>query len=100
MIRFVKPKFNLSFGITCSCGNCNPAEFYVIPLEGLRGDNTFGFLDNQFRMVCQRCKTEFIAELKLRRFADETHRERSKGNEQKGTDGTKDSGTNSQDNES
>ena len=65
-----EPKFTLSFSFSCICGNKIPSEFYTMPVEGLRGDNTFGFIDNRFRIVCKKCKEEFITELFVRRFSD------------------------------
>jgi len=62
--------FTFKFNFTCSCGNKEPANFYLMPAEGLREDNTFGFLDSVFRIVCKRCNEEFVAEVKIRRFVD------------------------------
>jgi len=42
----------------------------MMPSEGLKPDNTFGFSDNAFRLVCMRCKEEYRAEFNVRRFAD------------------------------
>jgi hypothetical protein len=65
------PHFTISFNFTCEgCGNSEPRNFYIMPVEGIRKDNTFGFLDGKYRMVCQKCKEEFTTELTIRRFSD------------------------------
>ena len=70
-----KPTFTFTFGFTCECGNGHPANFYTMPVEGLKPDNTFGFMDGTFRLVCKVCKKEYVAGVTVRRFADVSKKE-------------------------
>jgi len=84
------PKFQLSFGLTCPCGNCNPSNFYIYPMEGIRGDNTFGHIPNQYRLACCACHEEFTVKVEVRSLRDEIHeankeKESKKADKKRGT---------------
>ena len=64
-------QFVMSFNFRCQqCGNTHPPDFYLMPSEGVRPNNTFGFIDNVFRLVCKRCREEYRIELKIERFVN------------------------------
>lgn len=64
-------QFVISFNFRCqNCGNTHPPDFYLMPAEGVRQNNTFGFMENVFRLVCKKCHQEYRIELKIERFVD------------------------------
>jgi len=70
----------MHFNFRCvNCGNTHPPEFYIMPAEGIRSNNTFGFLENVFRIVCKRCQEEYRMELNIERFANAKARETKPG---------------------
>lgn len=64
----IKPKFVITFGFSCKCGNNHPADFYTMPAEVLKDDLSFGFSENIFRIVCKLCKAEYRVDTHVRRL--------------------------------
>jgi len=62
------PKFVFSFSFRCSCGNDRPDRFYTMPAEAVKEDDSFGFADNIFRIVCKICKAEYRADFNVRKL--------------------------------
>lgn len=64
------PKFILSFGFSCRCGNRDPSGFYMMPAEVVRPDNSFGFSDHIYRLLCKGCKKEYQIQWNVKECAN------------------------------